>query len=89
MFSHFRPHYRGTLISNVGMTRERGNQLIADGLTDLVAFGETFIANPDLPARFAAHAPIQRSDRALHYTPGPHGYTDYPNYETVAETEGS
>ena len=70
MFSHFRPRYRGTLIANVGMTRERGNQLIADGLADLVAFGETFIANPDLPARFAALAPIQRSDRSLHYTPG-------------------
>ncbi len=88
MFSHFRPRYRGTLISNVGMTRERGNQLIADELADLVAFGETFIANPDLPARFAALAPIQRSDRALHYTPGPHGYTDYPPHEPAAETEG-
>ena len=88
MFCHFRPRYRGTLISNVGMTRERGNQLIADGLADLVAFGETFIANPDLPARFAALAPIQRSDRALHYTPGPHGYTDYPPYEPAAEAEG-
>jgi N-ethylmaleimide reductase len=80
MFSHFRPRYRGTVIANVGMTRERGNQLVADGLADLVAYGQTFIANPDLPARFAAKAPIQRSDRALHYTPGPHGYTDYPPY---------
>jgi N-ethylmaleimide reductase len=80
MFSHFRPRYRGTLIANVGMTRERGNQLIADGLADLVAFGETFIANPDLPARFAELAPIERSDRSLHYAPGPHGYTDYPPY---------
>jgi len=25
---------------------KRGNQLIADGLADLVAFGETFIAKP-------------------------------------------
>ena len=89
MFSHFRPRYRGTLIANVGMTRERGNQLIADGLADLVAFGETFIANPDLPARFAALAPIIRSDRTLHYTPGPHGYTDYPPYEAAAETQDS
>jgi len=80
MFRHFRPRYRGTLISNVGMTRERGNQLIADGLADLVAFGETFIANPDLPSRFAALAPIARSDRSLHYSPGPRGYTDYPPY---------
>ena len=87
MFRHFRPRYRGTLMANVGMTRERGNHLVADGLTDLVAFGETFIANPDLPARFAAHAPIQRSDRALHYTPGPHGYIDYPPYDPAAESE--
>jgi N-ethylmaleimide reductase len=89
MFRHFRPRYRGTVIANVGMTRERGNHLIADGLADLVAFGEPFIANPDLPARFAALAPIQRSDRALHYTPGPHGYTNYPPYETAAAAEGS
>ncbi|HYX99451.1 MAG TPA: hypothetical protein VE908_07835 [Mycobacterium sp.] len=84
MFSHFRPRYRGTLIANVGMTRERGNHLITDGLSDLVAFGEPFIANPDLPARFAELAPIQRSERDLHYTPGPRGYTDYPPYEHVS-----
>ena len=84
----FRPRYRGTIIANVGMTRERGNQLIDDGLVDLVAFAEMFIANPDLPQRFDAVAPIIRSDRALHYTPGPHGYTDYPRYETAAETSG-
>jgi N-ethylmaleimide reductase len=87
MFKHFRPRYRSTIIANVGMTRERGNQLIADGLVDLVAFGEMFIANPDLPQRFAALAPTVRSDRALHYTPGPHGYTDYPPYESAAETQ--
>src|SRR6202008_3404786 len=68
MFKHFRPRYRGTIIANVGMTRERGNQLIDDGLVDLVAFAEMFIANPDLPQRFDAVAPIIRSDRALHYT---------------------
>jgi len=38
------------------MSRERGNKLIADGLVDLVALGEKFIGNPDLPARFAALA---------------------------------
>lgn len=87
MFSHFRPRYRGTLIANVGMTRDRGNQLIGDGLADLVAFGQPFIANPDLPARFAALAPVEQSDRALHYTPGPRGYIDYPPYRPASETE--
>jgi N-ethylmaleimide reductase len=37
---------------------------------------------------FAARAPIQRSDRALHYTPGPHGYTDYPFYDPAGEAGG-
>jgi N-ethylmaleimide reductase len=87
MFEHFRPRYQGTLIANVGMTRHRGNELIADNQTDLVAFGEQFIANPDLPARFSALASLQRSDRALHYTPGPHGYTDYPPYESGSHPE--
>jgi N-ethylmaleimide reductase len=88
MFSYFRPRYRGTIIANVGMTRERGNHLIADDLADLVAFGETFIGNPHLPSRFAALAPIRRSDRALHYTPGPHGYIDYPPHDPDARTDG-
>jgi len=83
MFAHFRPRYRGTLIANVGMTRERGNQLITEGSADLVAFGEPFIANPDLPARFAALAPIEQSDRASHYTPGARGYTDYPTFQAL------
>ena len=69
------------------MSRERGNKLIADGLVDLVAFGEKFIGNPDLPARFAALAPVGKSDRASHYTPGPHGYTDYPPYELGEDGE--
>jgi N-ethylmaleimide reductase len=85
MFKYFRPRYRGTLIANVGMTRERGNRLVAEQLADLVAFGETFIANPDLPARFADHAPVAKPDRALHYTPGPHGYTDYPPYRQAPD----
>jgi N-ethylmaleimide reductase len=78
MYRHFRARYRGTLIANVGMTRERGNHLITQNLADLVAFGAPFIANPDLPARFAARADLAGSDHATHYSPGAHGYTDYP-----------
>ncbi|MCW2659512.1 MAG: NADH:flavin oxidoreductase/NADH oxidase [Mycobacterium sp.] len=88
MFTHFRPRYRGTLIANVGMTRERGNQLITDGLADLVAFGEPFIANPDLPTRFTTNAPIERSDHATHYTPGAHGYIDYPPHDGTTAAAG-
>jgi N-ethylmaleimide reductase len=77
MFIHFRPRFRGTLIANVGFTQERGNALLAGGHADLIAFGQPFIANPDLPTRFAAHAPLAVPDHTTYYTPGPHGYTDY------------
>ncbi len=71
MFRHFRAIYRGPLIGNVGFDRERGNRLIADGLVDLVAFGRPFIANPDLPARFVAGAPLNEVSPATIYGGGP------------------
>jgi N-ethylmaleimide reductase len=49
-----------------------------------VAFGQAFLANPDLPARIAAGAPLQAADPATFYTPGPVGYIDYP---TLAELQ--
>jgi N-ethylmaleimide reductase len=77
MFAHFRPRFKATLVGNVGMTQTRGNRLLADEFVDLVAFGQAFIANPDLPERFAADAPLAVADHTTFYTPGPHGYTDY------------
>jgi N-ethylmaleimide reductase len=77
MFRHFRPRFRGTLMANVGMTQTRGNRLLANTTVDLVAFGQAFIANPDLPERFAAGASLAAPDHTTYYTPGAHGYTDY------------
>jgi 2,4-dienoyl-CoA reductase-like NADH-dependent reductase (Old Yellow Enzyme family) len=54
--------------------------MIEQGLIDIAAFGEPFIANPDLVDRLRHGWPIERSDRALHYGGGAHGYTDYPTY---------
>jgi N-ethylmaleimide reductase len=62
MFRHFRPLYRGTLIANVKMDRERGNRLVAEGLADLVAFGRPYIANRDLVQRFAEDVPLAEVD---------------------------
>ncbi len=77
MFVHFRPRFSGTLIANVGMTPARGNRLLATGAADLVAFGQAFIANPDLPERIARDVPLAAADPATYYTPGAHGYVDY------------
>jgi N-ethylmaleimide reductase len=61
MFHHFRPLFKGTLIANVKMDRDRGNRLIAEGLADLVAFGRPYIANPDLVQKFAETPLLLRS----------------------------
>ena len=78
MFRHFRPLYAGTLIANVGFDLPRANALIAEGTADLVAFGTPFIANPDLPARLAAGAPLAEPDWDRVYASGARGYSDYP-----------
>jgi N-ethylmaleimide reductase len=81
MFRHFRPIYKGTLIANVNMNRERGNRLIEEGFSDLIAFGRPYIANPDLVLRFAAGVPLAEVDWETVYASGAHGYTDYPRYQ--------
>jgi N-ethylmaleimide reductase len=82
MFRHFRSLYKGTLIANVKMDRDRGNRLVAEGLADLVAFGRPYIANPDLVQRFAENAPLAEVDWETMYASGPHGYSDYPTYQS-------
>jgi N-ethylmaleimide reductase len=52
-------------------------QLIDDGVTDLLAFGANFIANPDLPHRLATGAPLAQGDRATWFSGGDEGYIDY------------
>jgi len=47
-------------------------------LLDAMAFGMGFLANPDLPARIKADAPLNQADPATFYSPGAAGYTDYP-----------
>lgn len=76
--SHYRTVYHGTLITNTGYDRERGNAVIARGDADLVAYGKLFIANPDLVERFRGNAPLTEADQNTFYQGGAKGYTDYP-----------
>jgi N-ethylmaleimide reductase len=77
-FQHFRRIYRGTLMANLGFTRETGNAIIAEGLADLVSFGTPFIANPDLVERFDQGVALAEPDRNTFYTGAEKGYIDYP-----------
>lgn len=81
---HFRPLYAGTLIVAGGYTLERANAVLQEGLADLVAFGQLFIANPDLVERLRRHAPLNPPQRDSFYGGDAHGYIDYPTLEESA-----
>jgi 2,4-dienoyl-CoA reductase-like NADH-dependent reductase (Old Yellow Enzyme family) len=69
--------FGGIYIANEGFSFETANRAIAAGEADAVAFGKLFIANPDLPRRFALGAPLNRPEPSTFYGSGPRGYTDY------------
>jgi len=73
-----REHFKGVLIGNMGYSAEEAEQKISSDQLDAVAFGTSFLANPDLPARIAAKAELNAPNAARFYSPGPEGYTDYP-----------
>jgi N-ethylmaleimide reductase len=73
-----RKFFHGALVRNGGYTREAAEADLQAGLADAFAFGMPFIANPDLPARFAANAPLNAVDMGTLYATGAKGYNDYP-----------
>lgn len=73
-----RENFKGVLVGNMGYTADEAAQAIADGKLDAVAFGATFLANPDLPARFKNGAELNKPDSSTFYTADAKGYTDYP-----------
>ncbi len=78
----FRPFYQGTIITNGGYDQAKAEQVLASGMAQLVSFGQLFIANPDLPQRFATNASLNPLDFSTFYGRGDQdlhrGYTDYP-----------
>jgi 2,4-dienoyl-CoA reductase-like NADH-dependent reductase (Old Yellow Enzyme family) len=73
-------------VANESFSYETANQALAAGEADAVAFGKLFVANPDLPKRFALGAPLNTPDPSTFYGTGPQGYTDYPALDDHAAT---
>jgi 2,4-dienoyl-CoA reductase-like NADH-dependent reductase (Old Yellow Enzyme family) len=71
---------KGALILAGGQTLAKANELIASGTIDLAAFGQPFIANPDLVARLRNGWPLAEPERETYYGGGAEGYVDYPPY---------
>lgn len=74
-----RQRFQGPLMVAGDYSAEEASRAIAEGRVDLVAFGRKFIANPDLPRRFAERAPLNPGDPATFYGGGEQGYVDYPS----------
>jgi N-ethylmaleimide reductase len=84
-----RRNFSGTYIANNGYDLATASEAVANGRTDLVAFGKAFLANPDLVARLRAGAPLNAPDRSTFYGGGARGYTDYPSLEAERADLGS
>ncbi|PLA74295.1 alkene reductase [Hydrogenovibrio sp. SC-1] len=70
--------YQGNLMGNMGYDAAEAEAEIAKGALATVAFGVSYLANPDLPERLAAGAELNRPDPDTFYSGGAKGYTDYP-----------
>ncbi|WP_341242309.1 alkene reductase [uncultured Nocardioides sp.] len=77
-----RAAFGGVVIANDGFgevtTLESAQAILDEDLADAVAVGRLFIANPDLPRRWAEGAGLNEPDSATFYGGGAEGYTDYP-----------
>jgi 2,4-dienoyl-CoA reductase-like NADH-dependent reductase (Old Yellow Enzyme family) len=76
--------FGGKVIANEGLTLASAEQVLADREADAAAWGKLFIANPDLPRRFAEGAPLNAPDPTTFFGGGERGYTDYPALEAAA-----
>ena len=79
-----RKPYSGKILLNSDYVGETAQARLDEGVADGIAFGRTFIANPDLVERIRLGAPLNAPDTASFYSGGVEGYLDYP---TLAELE--
>jgi len=83
-WSALRDAFNGPYMANGGFDKERGNDALARGAAHLVSFGSRYLANPDLPERFADDAPLNDPNPQTFYGGGAEGYTDYPALDQAA-----
>ena len=70
--------FPGRLIYCGGYSADKAEAVIAAGISDAIAFGRLFIANPDLPQRFRKQTVLNTPDQNTFYGGAGKGYTDYP-----------
>lgn len=77
-FAKLRSLFYGVYIANNGYDYELAQSKIECSAADLIAFGKSFISNPDLVERLRIGAPLTIPNQNTFYGGGAEGYTDYP-----------
>jgi len=77
-YRQIRDNFDGYYMANCGYDKARAQAAIASGDTDMVSFGQPYIANPDLVQRFKTGAELNTPDPDTFYGGDEKGYTDYP-----------
>ena len=72
-----RQAFKGILVLNSDYDFERGESAVSSGAADAITFGRKFLANPDLPYRFANNLALNADDQKTWYSQGPDGYINY------------
>ncbi len=79
--------FGGPIIANEEFSRDQAEAVLQSGEADAIAWGQLFIANPDLTRRLQLNAPLNTPDSSTFYASGPHGYTDYLTLDEVVATD--
>ncbi len=77
-YTELRKLFTGFYMANSGYTKASAEKSLNAGNADLIAFGQLFIANPDLVERFAQDSDLNEPEQATFYGGDEKGYTDYP-----------
>ena len=80
-FDAIRANFLSTIILCNGLTAETAESKLNEGFADIVAFGRSFLSNPDFVSRIEKNASLNPVDFTTLYTPGEKGYTDYPTLQ--------
>lgn len=73
--------FGGPFIANQQLDFDDGEKMVEAGEADAISWGRLFIANPDLPRRFAEGGTLNEPQPETFYGDGPVGYTDYPSLD--------
>ncbi len=80
-YAELRHRFKGWYMANNGYDLISANRALNENDADMIAFGQLFIANPDLPYRFTHNLPLNTPDSSTFYGGNEVGYIDYPAWD--------